>query len=133
MIRFVKLFFVFVLLVSFTDPYSIKRISDANFRYEFYTSTKEVKAQIPICETIIVGEVPEQKAELIRGKVININPYKKFAFFKPDISGGNTLIPAHLVINHSLTNDMEIYVLIEDYVDNRTQETKTIVKRIETL
>jgi hypothetical protein len=32
-----------MLLVSFSDPYSIKRISDANFRYEFYTTHKIVK------------------------------------------------------------------------------------------
>lgn len=32
------------LLISFTnDPYSLKRISDKNFRYEFYTLKKEVK------------------------------------------------------------------------------------------
>ncbi len=31
-----------VLLVSFSDPYTIKRISDPNFRYEFYTTDKKV-------------------------------------------------------------------------------------------
>lgn len=31
-----------VILVSFSDPYSIRRISDANFRYEFYTTEKKV-------------------------------------------------------------------------------------------
>jgi hypothetical protein len=30
------------LLVSFSDPYTIKRISDLNFRYEFYTTEKKV-------------------------------------------------------------------------------------------
>jgi MORN repeat variant len=30
-------------LLSFSDPYTIKRISDANFRYEFYTLEKEIK------------------------------------------------------------------------------------------
>ncbi|MGH2665715.1 toxin-antitoxin system YwqK family antitoxin [Flavobacterium sp.] len=34
---------VVLLLTSFSDPYSIKRISDANFRYEFYTTDKTVK------------------------------------------------------------------------------------------
>lgn len=29
-------------LVSFQDPYSIKRISDKNFRYEFYTTSKKI-------------------------------------------------------------------------------------------
>ncbi|TGD56854.1 toxin-antitoxin system YwqK family antitoxin [Flavobacterium humi] len=32
-----------LLLVSFSDPYSIKRISDTNFRYEFYTTDKKIK------------------------------------------------------------------------------------------
>lgn len=31
-----------LLLVSFSDPYTIKRISDLNFRYEFYTTEKKV-------------------------------------------------------------------------------------------
>lgn len=31
-----------ILLVSFSDPYAIKRISDLNFRYEFYTTEKKV-------------------------------------------------------------------------------------------
>jgi hypothetical protein len=30
-------------LLSFSDPYTIKRISDANFRYEFYTTQKKIK------------------------------------------------------------------------------------------
>ena len=29
--------------MSFSDPYTIKRISDANFRYEFYTTNKIIK------------------------------------------------------------------------------------------
>jgi hypothetical protein len=32
-----------VFLLSFSDPYTIKRISDANFRYEFYTIEKIIK------------------------------------------------------------------------------------------
>ncbi len=32
-----------ILLASFSDPYTIKRISDANFRYEFYTTAKKLK------------------------------------------------------------------------------------------
>ncbi|WP_300568525.1 hypothetical protein [Flavobacterium sp.] len=32
---------VALLLTSFSDPYAIKRISDANYRYEFYTTTKK--------------------------------------------------------------------------------------------
>jgi hypothetical protein len=32
-----------VVLMSFSDPYTIKRISDLNFRYEFYTTDKTIK------------------------------------------------------------------------------------------
>jgi antitoxin component YwqK of YwqJK toxin-antitoxin module len=32
-----------LLFMSFSDPYTIKRISDANFRYEFYTTSKTIK------------------------------------------------------------------------------------------
>lgn len=32
-----------VVLMSFSDPYTIKRISDLNFRYEFYTTDKKIK------------------------------------------------------------------------------------------
>lgn len=31
-----------LILVSFSDPYTIKRISDADFRYEFYTTDKKI-------------------------------------------------------------------------------------------
>lgn len=37
--------FITFLLVSFSDPYAIKRISDANFRYEFYVTEKIVTPQ----------------------------------------------------------------------------------------
>jgi hypothetical protein len=40
--RYILIFFAFV-LVSFGDPYTIKRISDKDFRYEFYTTDKKVK------------------------------------------------------------------------------------------
>lgn len=31
-----------LILVSFSDPYTIKRVSDADFRYEFYTTDKKI-------------------------------------------------------------------------------------------
>jgi hypothetical protein len=69
--------------------------------------------------------------ELIQGKVININPQKGFAFFKPDALGDNAFIPPHLVKTHSLQDEMNIQVEIEEYTDNRDGEQKTRVKRIE--
>ena len=76
-------------------------------------------------------EVAEAAAELIHGKVININSQKGFAFFKPDAIGDNIFIPPHLVTNHSLTEGMPVQVEVEEYTDNRTNELKNRVKRIE--
>jgi len=42
--RFTAIILAFVLL-SFGDPYSIKRISDKDYRYEFYTTSKKVTAK----------------------------------------------------------------------------------------
>ena len=76
------------------------------------------------------NEVAESAAELIPGTVININPQKGFAFFKPDTIGDNIFIPPHLVANHSLTEGMNVQVEVEEYTDNRTNELKNRVKRI---
>ncbi len=70
------------------------------------------------------------KEDAVMGKVININPHKGFAFFKPDIIGDNVFIPPHLVSNHSLEEQLPIRVVIEEYIDNRTNETKKRVKQI---
>lgn len=76
-------------------------------------------------------EVADPAAELIHGKVININSQKGFAFFKPDAIGDNIFIPPHLVTNHSLKEGMPVQVEVEEYTDNRTNELKNRVKRIE--
>lgn len=68
---------------------------------------------------------------LVRGKVINMNSQKGFAFFQPDVIGDNVFIPPHLVSNHSLQNEMSILVEIEEYIDNRDGLLKTRVKQIE--
>ena len=77
MIRFIKLFSVFVLLVSFSDPYSIKRISDANFRYEFYTSTKEIKPKASKMYFWFKGGAVHNATSGVSGQVLNGN-FKKF-------------------------------------------------------
>jgi len=76
-------------------------------------------------------EVAEPAAELIHGKVININSQKGYAFFKPDAIGDNIYIPPHLVTQHSLKEGMPIKVEVEEYTDYRTNELKNRVKRIE--
>lgn len=69
--------------------------------------------------------------KLIPGRVININPHKGFAFFKPDTFGDNVFIPPHLVSSQSLHEDQPIRVEVEEYNDNRTGDIKLRVKRIE--
>ena len=73
---------------------------------------------------------PTQVAELIKGKVINFNTQKAFAFFKPDAHGENVLIPRHLVIKHGLGEGTTIEVEVEEYIDNRTAELRKRVKLI---
>jgi cold shock CspA family protein len=77
------------------------------------------------------SEALSPAAELIPGKVINMNPHKGFAFFKSDYIAANVFIPPHLIANHSLTEGMPVQVEIEEYTDNRTNEIKKRVKRIE--
>ncbi|PXY41160.1 hypothetical protein DMB65_09405 [Flavobacterium cheongpyeongense] len=43
--RFIFLFLTFT-LVSFADPYTLKRISDKDFRYEFYTTDKKIAPKL---------------------------------------------------------------------------------------
>lgn len=78
----------------------------------------------------VVESIPVSAKDSIMGKVININQQKGFAFFKPDAVGDNVFIPPHLVANHSLEDQMPVCVVTEEYIDNRTGETKTRVKRI---
>lgn len=78
-------------------------------------------------------EVAEPAAELIHGKVININSQKGFAFFKPDAIGDNIFIPPHLVANNSLSEGMNVQVEIEEYTDNRDNEIKKRVKYLKVL
>lgn len=66
----------------------------------------------------------------ICGKVININPHKGFAFFKPDEGGDNIFIPPHLVTNHSLIEELPVQVEIEEYTPNGTNLLKNRVKCI---
>jgi hypothetical protein len=77
------------------------------------------------------ASIPAQAVALVSGKVINISPQKGFAFFKPDGAGDNIFIPPHLVTRHALSADIPVRVEIEEYTDNRTNELKNRVKRIE--
>ena len=75
---------------------------------------------------VTLNEKPNQ----YEGIVINFNPYKGFAFFKPNDESENIFIPPHLVELNSLVDGLKISVEKEDYIDNRTEETKIRVTKV---
>jgi cold shock CspA family protein len=75
---------------------------------------------------VTLNEKPTQ----YEGIVINFNPYKGFAFFKPNDESENIFIPPHLVELNSLVDGLKISVEKEDYIDNRTEETKIRVTKV---
>jgi cold shock CspA family protein len=77
------------------------------------------------------NEVTKTDVALIPGKVININFQKGFAFFEPYDNSENVFIPPHLVTNNKLNDGIPIIVEVENYTDNRTNETKKRVKTLE--
>lgn len=68
-----------------------------------------------------------------KGKVINLNAYKGFAFLQPKDGTENIFIPSHLVNNHSLKENDLVTGEIEEYTDNRSKEQKKRVKNLEIL
>lgn len=73
----------------------------------------------------------ESSIDVISGSVINLNIQKGFAFFKPDEGSGNTFIPPHLVESNGLKELDNITVEIEEYYDQRDNQDKKRVKRIQ--
>lgn len=114
-------------------PYLLKsvffQLLDLLAWYKMYVDSNPKTQNWVKVETAIETTVPA--TELIRGKVININSQKGFAFFKPDAFGENVYIPPHLVTNHLLIEGVPVGVEVEEYKDNRTNQLKYRVKRIE--
>jgi hypothetical protein len=73
----------------------------------------------------------ETQEVLIGGTVINYNTFKKYAFFEPNDGSKNSIIPAHIVTKYDLEEGMSIKGESEEYTDNRTQELRKRIKRIE--
>jgi hypothetical protein len=72
-----------------------------------------------------------QNETWVEGEVINYNSLKGFAFLSPFNGYDNQFIPPHLVTSFSLTNGIKVKGEIEEYTDNRSNESKTRVKNIE--
>lgn len=68
--RIFLLFFAFT-LVSFGDPYMIKRISDKDFRYEFYTTDKKINPKITKSYFWFKGGVIHEAQGGIAGDLLN--------------------------------------------------------------
>jgi len=75
--------------------------------------------------------VVENEETWILGTVINHNSQKGFAFFAPSGGGDNYYIPAHLVEKAQLENQMSISAIVSAFIDNRSGEPRTIVKKVE--
>jgi len=97
----------------------LKMYIDSNPKTENWIKIEEVDEPMPASPN-----------DVMRGKVINVNTQKGFAFFKPAGIGENVFIPPHLVTNHSLQDQMPVEVQIEEYIDNRTGEIKRRVKQV---
>lgn len=98
--------------------------------FKIYVDSNPVKGNWVKVETSSVSDINLEIENVISGTVINVNTDKGFAFFKPNAGGENVFIPPHLVVNHLLTNNKPIEVEVEEYIDNRTSETKTRVNKI---
>lgn len=73
-----NIFITFCLIfVSFQDPYSIKRISDKNFRYEFFTITKKINPKRNKTYFWFKGGLIHQAEFGIAGEVLN-GSFKKY-------------------------------------------------------
>ncbi|WP_431244376.1 toxin-antitoxin system YwqK family antitoxin [Flavobacterium sp. P21] len=68
--RYIIFFFAFA-LVSFSDPYMIKRISDKDFRYEFYTTDKKVNPKINKTYSWFKGGLIHEAQGGIGGDLLN--------------------------------------------------------------
>lgn len=68
--RYILILFSFV-LVSFGDPYTIKRISDKNFRYEFYTTDKKVNPKTSKTYFWFKGGLIHEAQGGIAGELLN--------------------------------------------------------------
>ncbi|MEM5540383.1 hypothetical protein [Olleya sp. AS48] len=78
----------------------------------------------------IENTTQEIESNIKKGQVINLHPFKGFAFLQPEDGTDNVFIPPHLVTNHSLKENDLITGEIEEYTDNRTQELKKRVKKL---
>lgn len=80
--------------------------------------------------TKIENVAQETESNIKKGKVINLNTYKGFAFLKPEDGTENIFIPPHLITNHSLKEEDIVTGEIEEYTDNRTNELKKRVSKL---
>ncbi|MFZ4412031.1 MAG: hypothetical protein ACOYOV_03025 [Bacteroidales bacterium] len=71
----------------------------------------------------------ESQGEWQEGIVLNLNT-KGFAFFKPKFDTFNSIIPPKIVADNNLSDNDQIYVIIEDYEDKKSNEVKTRVKEL---
>ena len=79
---YLKLYFLattfYFLLVSFDNPYSIKRITDKDFRYEFYTFNKKLNPESNKFYYCFKGGLIHCTESGVSGELLNGNFIKMF-------------------------------------------------------
>lgn len=121
--------FVKSIKTSFLFKSVLFQLFDVVLWFKMYVDSNPISQNWSIVEVDTANNITDADTA-IAGIVINLNTQKGFAFFKPNEGGDNIFIPPHLVANHSLINDKPIDVEVEEYIDNRTLETKTRVYKI---
>lgn len=76
------------------------------------------------------GSQSNPSLNIVKGKVIQLNREKGYAFLHPIEGTENIFIPPHLVSNHNLKENEAITGEMEEYEDNRTGEAKKRIKNI---
>lgn len=109
-----------MLKTSYLIQSVLNQLFDVIIWFKIYVdSHPQTKNWIKIENSTEVNNVEKK-----RGKVINLDQNKGFAFFEPDDKTENVFIPPHLVINNQLKESDIVEVEIEEYIDNRTGNPK---------
>ncbi|MFV8356852.1 cold-shock protein [Flavobacterium sp. XS1P32] len=83
----------------------------------------------------ILDEVERTNDQIwsVEGIIINFNPAKGFGFLKPLDGSPNIFIQSNHIADHHLTEGMTIIGEAEEYIDNRTGETRNKIKKINSI
>jgi cold shock CspA family protein len=83
----------------------------------------------------IINEVEKTNDPVwsVEGTIINYSPAKGFAFLKPTDGTPNIFIQPNHIVEHNLIEGMTVIGEAEEYIDNRTGETRNKIKKINSI